>query len=266
MDSANNKNQFGSSTTLTECQTEACIAIDEVIARRSDLSTFIVHLTRDEDSETAKDRLESIIKSRTIEARTMYGAAVARFNDLKDEEGVVIRSADEESQKVVCFTETPLQYLHLMMKKIDRRQFKFGPYGIAVTKSVARENGVNPVWYVDINPGHDWLTVPVNGLIHSAIRSGGFSQSDIAAIAPFIEQMGSGIRKVDNEPYRKEFWWEREWRHKGDFKLPNHVLIICPEDDKSTFEEIVNDANLLSAEYIDATWGLEQVIAKLAGF
>lgn len=279
MDSGNNENQFGSSTMSTECRevTKCAFTSKDLIARRSDLSTFIVHLTRDEENgETAIEHLKSIIRDLTIEARNMYGAARARFNDLKDEEGVVITSADEESQKVVCFTETPLQYLHLMMKKIDGRKFKFGPYGIGVTKSVARENGVNPVWYLDISPGHNWLTSPVNSLIDSAIKSSAkFSKSDIAAIAPFIEQMGIGIKKYDGVPYRKEFWWEREWRHKGNFKLPNHVLIICPEDEKSTFEQIVNDANLLSAEsngnrlsaeYIDATWGLEQVIAKLAGF
>jgi len=268
MDSANNENQFGSSTMSTECQTEPCITIEEVIARRSDLSTFIVHLTRDENSETAKDRLESIIESCTIEARTMHGAAVARFKELDEKEGVIVTPADKESQKVVCFTETPLDYLHLLTKNIEKRAFQLRPYGVAITKTLARRGGANPVWYIDMTIGHDWLTKPINELIDTEIRSGKFLDSHIAKIAPFIEQMWPG-------PPPKEFSWEREWRHKGDFKLPNHVLIICPEADKSTFEEIVNDANplsaesngnRLSAEYIDATWGLEQVIAKLAGF
>jgi len=87
----------------TECRevTKSAFTSKELIARRSDLSTFIVHLTRDENGETAIEQLKSIIRDLTIEARNMYGAARARFDKLKDEEGVVITCADEESQKVV---------------------------------------------------------------------------------------------------------------------------------------------------------------------
>ena len=68
----------------------------------------------------------------------------------------------EASQRVVCFTETPLEHIHLLTSDIDGRQIKFEPYGIALTKPIARSSGTNPVWYVDITPGHDWLTNPLN--------------------------------------------------------------------------------------------------------
>jgi hypothetical protein len=49
--------------------------IHTIISRRSDLSTFVVHLTRDEDNQSAKEKLKSIVQSWTIEARSPFGAA-----------------------------------------------------------------------------------------------------------------------------------------------------------------------------------------------
>jgi len=78
--------------------------------------------------------------------------------------------------------------------------------------------------------------------------------------------MGTGIRRGDGQQYQKEFWWEREWRCRGDFRLPERVLIICPEADITNFEGIVECKVGVSAAFIDPDWGLEQIIARLAGF
>jgi len=227
--------------------------IRTVISRRSDLSTFVVHLTRDRNGEQAKEHLKSIVRSHKIEARTAYGSAVKKLGN---------GNLALNSQKCVCFTETPLEYLHLLVGKINGRKCDFGPYGVAITKRLARKTSVNPVWYVDITPGHDWLMNPINALIDCC--NGNFQGSDVSKIAPFIEPMGTG-NGGEYQPYRKEFWWEREWRHVGHFPLPSHVLVICPEGDFAEFESLANQ-NSYSARCIDSTWGLEQIIARLAGF
>jgi hypothetical protein len=49
--------------------------IRELVSRRSDLNTFVVHLTRDGNDQNAKARLISMLKSRVIEARSMFGHA-----------------------------------------------------------------------------------------------------------------------------------------------------------------------------------------------
>jgi len=77
--------------------------IREILQRRTDLSTFLVHLTRAGESETAEDRLKSILQSGRIEARTPMGAAAARLS----RDGL-----DTGGQKCVCFTETPLEVVH----------------------------------------------------------------------------------------------------------------------------------------------------------
>src|SRR5947208_5018554 len=94
-------------------------------------------------------------------------------------------SPDEQCQRVVCFTETPLEHTYLLTQEIEARQFKFEPYGIAIPKRLARRIGINPVWYLDITPGHDWLTGPVESLIEESRGAYGFSLSDIARITPF---------------------------------------------------------------------------------
>jgi hypothetical protein len=66
----------------------------------------------------------------------------------------------QQSQRVVCFSETPLEHVYSLVADIEGRQINLEPYGIALTKLVARRIGVNPVWYVDMTPaGHEWLTM-----------------------------------------------------------------------------------------------------------
>jgi hypothetical protein len=171
-----------------------------VIARRSDLSTFLVHLTRTSNGQSGHDRLRSIIADWQLLATSMFGAAKTRL----EQNGIVI-----DSQKCVCFTETPLEYVHLLLHQIDNRQVQFEPYGVAFPKKIGRGMGVNPVWYIDITPGHDWLMGPINQMIDAAIENGGLDGSPIARLTPHIEQMGT---QQGPGGYRKEFWWEREWR------------------------------------------------------
>ena len=234
--------------------------IQELLARRSDLGTFLVHLSRKYKGKSAKDNLKSMLVDTAIEARNPYGSAVSRLKQLE-----ASTPDNLDSQKVVCFTETPLEHVRLLTEEIKWRKFQFEPYGIAITKRLARMKGVNPVWYLDITEGHDWLTQPLEKLIDAKIKKGTFVNSDIARLTPFIEQMGTGISKAGYQ-YFKEYWWEREWRHVGNFFLNIKFLIICPEDE---FEEICNEAcDSLPPKIrsIDPEWSLEQIIARVAGF
>jgi hypothetical protein len=228
--------------------------ISEVISRRTDLGTFLVHLTR---GDNARANLESMLRSQAIEARSPFGAAFRALNDA---------GLATDSQKCVCFTETPLEHGHLLLQEIEGRRLEFAPYGVALPKKVGRQRGVNPVWYVDITPGHEWLMNPINDLVMTEIRESGFEGSSIEQIAPFIEQMGTRNEGGPSD-YRKEFWWEREWRHRGNIYLPNRLIVLCPEDEIEHFRDVVDgDEMCPKAAYMDPRWGLEQIIARLAGF
>ncbi|HEU5303893.1 MAG TPA: hypothetical protein VFU40_04550, partial [Gemmatimonadales bacterium] len=101
----------------------------ELLARRTDLGTFVVHLSREYKSGTAQENLKGIIELKLIRARSPFGAACDALRK---------RSApkeDVESQRCVSFTETPLEHLHLLLQEVEdmKRDCRFGPYGIAVT-------------------------------------------------------------------------------------------------------------------------------------
>lgn len=225
--------------------------ITEVLARRTDLSTFLVHLTRDTSPTiSAKRNLISIIRQGRIEARSPFGMAVRALDAAHQA---------KDSQRCVCFTETPLQHVKLLTEAIENRVLRFQPYGIAITRKLGRELGANPVWYLDITPGHDWLTTPVNEFVDEAIAADEF-EDRIAKLTPFIEQMGTG------EGYRKEFWWEREWRHRGNFNLPPWYTVLCPQDDVAEIKGVVEELNSEpSVSYVDPGWSLEMIIGRLAG-
>lgn len=52
--------------------------IEELLHRRTDLSTFVIHWTRDYEGTTAKDNLTSILKSHTLEALDREGRRATR--------------------------------------------------------------------------------------------------------------------------------------------------------------------------------------------
>lgn len=123
--------------------------IAEILARRTDLSTFLVHLTRTFRGRSGKDRLKSIILGGSIAAISPFGHAYKKMVQAK---------LDTVNQQCACFTETPLEHVSLLTLPIEGRQIQFEPYGIVISKKQGRRYGVNPVWYLDITPGHTWLT------------------------------------------------------------------------------------------------------------
>jgi Putative abortive phage resistance protein AbiGi, antitoxin len=223
------------------------VAIEDLLNRRSDLSTFVVHLTRDTpNGPSAKDNLHAILKGLKVEARSPMGFAAK-----------AVTGPDLDSQKVVCFSETPLEHIYSLCAPIANRRVNLSAYGVAFTKVGARGRGANPVWYVDQTVGRTWhIANALNALRDAAVASGAFATSDVARVLPFIESMGTWYGT------RKEFWWEREWRHHGDFSFSweEVALVLCPEADIPDFE-----ASSLGWKVIDPRWSLERMIAKLAG-
>jgi hypothetical protein len=222
--------------------------IEDVLHRRGDLSTFVVHLTRNRADCSAFDALVSIYEDETICAYTPMGRA-AEEDDPED--------SSCQSQRVVCFSETPLEHIYSLVADIEGRRIKLEPYGIALTKMAARRLGVNPVWYVDMTPGRDWeISAAANALRELARTSGDFHNHPAARILPFIEGMGTWPNR------QKEFWWEREWRHVSDMSIPSRgVVWLCPEEKIDDFEDAVGER---VAAWVDPRWGLEQIIAHLA--
>lgn len=232
------------------------VAIEEVLQRRTDLSTFVVHLTRDRDGRTARENLESIIDEQLLRAVFPRGWATREAFRLDD--------PSLATQRAVCFSETPLEHVHALFADIAGRSIHFAPYGVAFPKMVARAMGINPVWYVDFSRGsgagrHRPIKDALNALVKEA--AGDFAVHPVSRLTPFIEGMGSwsngngGVR-------RREFSWEREWRHLGDLDLSpwwSKALWLCPQDELDVFSARLGT----DRRCIDPAWGLERIIGHL---
>jgi hypothetical protein len=228
--------------------------IGEILDRRTDLSTFVVHLTRDGDGMSAKERLESIVEMGRLTAGSPMGWA----QSCADAPHLDVAGAP---QLAVSFSETPLENIYSMFAEIDGRSVNLQPYGLAFTKMAARRKGGNPIWYVDRTAGadHQWATaMAIDELAKEALKSGSDEvRSRIGKLLPFFEVMGSWPQG------QKEFWWEREWRHVGDmeFDASDVALWLCPESDVEHFENLLQGGGRV----VDPSWSLERIVASLAG-
>jgi hypothetical protein len=242
--------------------------IEELLHRRTDLSTFVIHWTRDYEGTTAKDNLTSILKSRTLEARTARGVGQHTLRKLREKDR--LSDADYNSalasQHVVCFTEAPLEQAWSFVCNIIGRDYALRPFGLAFRKQRARRMGINPVWYTDATgaPGRsdEWLSKEVESLVaRAAQQEDGLAADPIARIAPFVEVMGTW------ESSQKEFWWEREWRHLGNltFLLSDVAVVLCPECEMTHFAPFTRSESDRTLPLLDPRWGLERMIAHLAG-
>ena len=234
--------------------------IRTILHRRTDLSTFIVHLTRQlNDVYGAQDAFVDIIRSGRLEARTPMGWAKAQDDPI---------DPAKQSQRVVCFSETPLEHINLMVGAIQGRRIAMEPYGVALPKLKARKLGINPIWYIDQTGGgdsHNWVLSRTldylrDQTVRNALEAGDdFHSYTLAKLFPFMEQMGTWRGRPP-----KEFWWEREWRHVGNIELPASGLIwLCPEEEIARVNERVG--RMLNP-WLDPRWGLEEIVAHLAGF
>jgi hypothetical protein len=103
-------------------------------------------------------------------------------------------------------------------------------------------------------------------LLDRCLADGRFTDPDIERVVPYMEQMGTYRNEDGSLRYRKEFWWEREWRYCGrHFALPERFIGLCPEEYIKGFEAFAAEC-ARPARFVDPRWGLEQIIAHLAGF
>jgi hypothetical protein len=237
--------------------------IEELESRRTDLSTFLVHLIKKQDGQNPFDTLLKIVQDNKLIAGAPFGPAVAELTS---------RGFSTDSQRAVCFTETPLEHVHLMTSSLtERRQCQFTDFGVVITKEQGLDRAANPIWYTDINPGKSFLSKHIEKIIDEALLSNN-ELHPVFSLTPFFEQFGKGINTMTGQSYRKDFRWEREWRIAGDCALPMRYIVFCPEDFRYKFYRTMQDfwkAQPMpdyhpDIQMLDINWSLERMISHLA--
>jgi hypothetical protein len=107
---------------------------------------------------------------------------------------------------MVCFCDIPLS-------RIDEHVSYYGQFGIGLTKDWAIRNGLTPVLYV--RHGSE-LTKTITDLMQEGLNLQGGRQSKFASLFrrlhAYVKPMEGNVL-VGDEPARKEFYQESEWRH-----------------------------------------------------
>ena len=164
----------------------------------------------------------------------------------------------------------------MMLQDIEGRAVHFQPYGVAITKTTARKAGCNPVWYSHMafekGTFERFPITAINEIVAAAVADATvdgkinpekLSEAPIFKLTPFFEQMGY------TTSLRKEFWWEREWRHIGDFHLgpARIVAILAPAHDHASLRDdlIKIHESWGQRPILDPQWGLERMLVAMAG-
>jgi len=218
---------------------------EELLDKKQDYSPFLVHLTRDGIDELgdiavpAKDVLTQILDENTLRA---YNYTYCYFGpNLKQQSSPL-----QDKFKVVCFTETPLDQIDVLLTDVIERDFKLEPYGLVFEKRYIREKGGNPVFYVTkeiARPLYDSLYNPLCTEANEQIDE---KTCKLLALVTLCEE-------------RNDWHWEREWRIVGDlvFELSDIYCGLCPK------EEIPNFESKYGVTFIDPSWGISKILDKL---
>ena len=121
------------------------------IEGRTDLSRFVVHLTRDDTQDfaygaTATENFSSIVKERKIRAIQPHCLHGSKIPD-----------AHHDQFAVCCFTEVPLSELHLLTRDIPGRKIQLSEYGFVFSREFIVSRGAQPAIYVNSYYGNAWL-------------------------------------------------------------------------------------------------------------
>jgi hypothetical protein len=203
--------------------------IDDILHFRSDISPFIVHLTK---GENAKDILKNILRENELKQ------SGNQVSDLRF--AVRTIGMDEGDLKkffgAICFTETPLNEIHCLFD-IRYRQTNLQPYGLVFLKENLSKKGVSPVFYINNELGDK------GNVLRALCGLRGDHPDEAAEILPLVAIYGNKITPpgADEVEGSIDFRWEREWRFpfvRGPLTLSADDVFIglCPDNDIDEFE------------------------------
>ncbi len=185
---------------------------------RKDYSPYLVHMCRRYENAPANKNLVNILYKKTIEARSCHNFFTRDIDMSNFDDGL------KRKFHTVSFTEIPISELRKITGKIKGRSIQLEPVGIVFYKHKLLINNVTPVIY--INTIKNWANKSRTWDLWKNDFETTFRQ-----ITSYKQFRQENIRRSSSlETIRKfaltskidtdhDFHWEREWRHRGDFKF-----------------------------------------------
>lgn len=218
------------------------LSLEEFLDKKRDYSPLLVHLTRDgfnnlgNEIVSARKILDDFILSdKKLIAYNHYCLFKDKVDSLDD--------TNKNKFKVVCFTETPIDQIEVLLERVHGRNKPLSPYGLVFKKEYIRQKGGNPAFYIAGN-----LSAPLWSLYDNASKDT-FPDADCKVLAL--------INKCDEAI---DFHWEREWRIVGDLKfdLKDIYCGLCLEENISDFE-----SKYKPVIFISPSWGINKILDKV---
>ncbi|WP_165452781.1 hypothetical protein [Paenibacillus thalictri] len=222
-------------------------SIEEILSHRTDISKYVVHLTKARDGKSARQNLVSIIKDEIIHGYNHH----CLFSPKLRREDIAL----QDRFNVVCFTETPLDKIHLLTS-ISGRKVDLEAYGLVFKKNKIRESRGNPVLYV-----YDENTLMINYL-HQQYDEFIRAYNDEGDLGHFFT-LGAIINIVKKG---HDFHWEREWRvrRKIRFNLSSVFAVIAPSAEHERIRKAVGTDEIKYIPFVDARWNTEEMLDEIA--
>lgn len=210
------------------------------IAQGTSLGELLEHVRRiREQDRTGYGRWIEILGSRVLMPGTRPLGAARRIAELA------------ESQRVVCFSEIPLDMLDRL---VERRSL----YGLGFTKEFIVQAGGGPLWYLDDEGEQAGI---VRAQIDERVRAGVDPTDPFWKLTPFIDNPGV----YWGRPYR--FEWEREWRVVGELRFHQRdvAFLFLPEEEHDDARqwfadvEIENSGPAYFCPFVDPRWDMDRI-------
>lgn len=213
---------------------------------RFDLSDYLVHFAK--GPQAYWTMLEILGGQELLAGETAVGCS-------RDQ-----KKFDQERNRAICFSETPLGYLDKFAKRRSQ-------YGIGFSKKFILKNQGMPIWYVPTGTNayraiHNLLAMAKHPDPDDLRRKLIDDDHPIWSLCPFIEETRDFGR------VQHQYQWEREWRvnaTKLKFKPSDVAFLIIPErlhvNARAFFVNAKNENTgpaYLGCPYIDATWNLDK--------
>ncbi len=222
--------------------------VEEFLDKKQDYSPFLVHLTKDDEfvwddekhTTPAKDVLDTILSEKTLKALNHF---CLFSKNLKKSQNVSL----QDKFRVVCFTETPRDQIHILLTELGGRNFKPKPYGLVFKKEYIRKREGNPVFYVTKE-----IAKPLWQLYWPICSEEVQSSGKLCKLLALVTVCEEG----------NDWHWEREWRIVGEFKfiLEDIYCGFCPEEHIDYFE-----LKYPPVKFISPDWSENKILAKGVG-
>jgi hypothetical protein len=206
---------------------------EDFLDKKRDYSPLLVHLTKSDEVFFGKEIFENILNQKSLSAYKHNCFFSPAINQQE--------SSFQNKFKVVCFTETPIDQIHMLFYEGSWKQIKFEPYGLVFTKEFIRSKGGNPALYMSRDIAYPLWNFYYNNCTDELCRL-------LALINRYDENF--------------DFHYEREWRIVGNlfFELTDVYCGLCPNADIPQFEE-----KFPPIKFIDPSWGINRILDKLVG-